>query len=208
MAKSKKGLPEITVTKDTNPTIVDWAKKALALRAQISELQTQEDDLKTKIASQAGVIRVGEETVKNNYIGLVKVVDEGQSASQVQFKICNGGLAETEGPVLDGHFGSVRASLFEKDYAVQNILNPDALIADMKARGQNPWDFLNLSVKPNLDRAFKDSTHVTVDQAFLPVEGFLATLNEIKHTLTSEAKTYIAKYLLACLKPSVSLGHK
>lgn len=207
MAK-KKGLPEITVTKDTNPTIVEWAKKALALRAQISELQVQEDDLRGKIATQAGEVRVLEESTKSNYVGLVKIVDEEQSASQVQFKICSGGLAETEGPTLDGHFGSVRTSLFEKDYAVQNILNPDALIADMKARGQNPWDYLDLNVKKNMDRTFKDSPHVTVDQAFLPVEGFLATLNEIKHTLTTEGKIYIAKYLLACLKPSVSLGHK
>lgn len=208
MAKSKKGLPEITVTKDTNPTLVTLAKEALALRAQIAELQTKEDDLKTRIAEQAGVVRVGEESIKANYVGLVKVVDEDQPASQVQFKICNGGLAETEGPTLDGHFGSARTMLFEKDYAVQNILDPDALIADMKAKGQNPWDYVELSVKKNLDRAFKDSPHVTVDQAFLPVEGFLATLNEIKHTLTPEAKAYIAKYLATCLKPSVSLGHK
>jgi hypothetical protein len=208
MAKSKKGLPEITITKDTHPTLVMLAREALALRAQISEIQTKEDTLKTQIAEQAGVVRAGEESNKTNYVGLVKVVDEGQSASQVQFKVCSGGLAETEGPVLDGHFGSARTMLFEKDYAVQSIIDPEALIADMKAKGQNPWDYVDLTVKKDLDRAFKDSPHVTVDQAFLPVEGFLATLNEIKHTLTPEAKTYIAKYLAACLKPAVSLGHK
>ena len=208
MASKKKGLPEITVTKDTNLALVELARKALALRAQISDLQTKEEDLKTQIAEQAGVLRIKEETDKTNYIGLIKIVDEDQSASQIQFKICNGGLAETEGSVLDGHFGSVRTSLFEKDYAVQNILDPDALITDMKTKGQNPWDFLDLSVKKNQDRTFKDSVHVTVDPAFLPVEGFLATLNDIKHTLTPEAKTYIAQYLLACLKPSVTLGHK
>jgi len=208
MAAKKKGLPEITCTKDTHPGLVQYAKEALALRAQIAELQVKEDALKTKISEAAAVIRVTEETNKTNYIGLVKVVNEDQAASQVQFKICNGGLAETEGTVLDGHFGSARTTLFEKDYAVQNILDPDGLIADMRSKGQNPWDFVELHVKKNLDRSFKDSPHVTMDKAFLPVEGFLATLNEIKHTLTAEAKTYIGKYLGACLKPSVSLGHK
>ena len=208
MAKSKKSLPEITVTKNTYPSIVDMAKEALSLRAQISELQTKEDELKAKIAEQAGEVRVSEESTRSNYIGLVKIVGEDQPASQVQFKICSGGLAETEGSVLDGHFGSARTMLFEKDYAVQNILDPEGLIAEMKAADLNPWDYVELSVKKNQDRIFKGSPHVTVDEAFLPVEGFLATLNELKHTFTPEAKTYLAKYLAACLKPSVSLGHK
>ena len=208
MAEKKKGLPEITCTKGTHPDLIQAAKEAQALRAQIAELQVKEDELKTKIANLAGVTRVTEETTKNNYIGLVKIVDEDQATSQVQFRICSGGLAETEGPVLEGHFGTARTLLFEKDYAVQNIVNPDALLAEIKGRNQNPWDYLELKVRKNLDRAFKDSPNVTVDEAFLPVEGFLSTLNEIKHTLTPEAKVYITKYLEACLKPSVSLGHK
>jgi hypothetical protein len=208
MAKSKKGLPEITCTKDTHPELVAAAKEALSLRAQIAELQVKEDTLKTKIANLAGFTRVAEETNKTNYVGLVKIVDENQATAQVQFKICNGGLAETEGPVLDGHFNSARTLLFEKDYAVQNILDSDALLAEMKARGQNPWDYVELHVRKDLDRAFKDSPNVTVDKAFLPFEGFLATLNEIKHTLTPDARAYISKYLEACLKASVSLGHK
>mgnify|MGYP001289185120 CR=1 FL=1 len=161
MAEKKKGLPEITCTSKTHPDLVQAAKEALALRAQIAELQVKEDDLKTKIANLAGITRVAEET--NKYIGLIKIVDEGQATSQVQFRICNGALAETEGTVLEGHFGTARTLLFEKDYAVQNIINSDALIAEIKGRNQNPWDYLELKVRKNLDRACKDSPKVTVD---------------------------------------------
>ena len=197
---------EIIVTKDTNPALVELVRKAGVLQDQISDLQTQEKVLKTQITTQAEAIRTKEEIDKTNYIGLIKVVDEDQPTSQVQFKICNGGLAETEGPVLEGHFGSDRVSLFEKGYAVQNILDPDALITEMKTKSLNPWDYLNLSVKPNLDRTFKDSNFVTIDQAYLPVEGFLVKLNNIKHTLSIGAKAYITKYLAVCLKPSIVLG--
>jgi hypothetical protein len=207
MAAKKKGLPELICTKETHPALVEFAREALNIRAKVAELQAQEDALKTQISDWAKTARVSEET-KANYIGLIKIVAEEQQASQVQFKISNGGLAESEGPVLDGHFGAARTLLFEKDVAVNAIVNPDALIAEMKSKGQNPWDFLDIKVKKDLDRAFESSPNVTMDKAFLPMEGFLATLNEIKHTLSSDAKAYIAKYLEAALKPSVSLGHK
>jgi hypothetical protein len=45
-------------------------------------------------------------------------------------------------------------------------------------------------------------------EAYLPVEGFLSTVNEFKHTFSAEAKEFLKEYLKEVLKPSVSLGHK
>lgn len=206
MAK-KKGLPEISVTAQSHSGLVDLAKQAHSIRSQISELVAREENLKEQIAEAAYFIRKAEEQ-KSNYVGLIKVVDGESSPSQIQFKICNGSLDESDGPALDHFFGSARPMLYEKDVVVTGITNPDGLIAEIQGRNQNPWDYLELKVKKGLDRAFVDSSHITLDKAFMPVEGFLATLNEVKHTLNNKAKEFIANYLERVLKPTVSLGHK
>jgi hypothetical protein len=209
MAKSKKALPEITVTKVTNAGLVAKAAEALALRTRIAELTAQETELKKALADAAVIVRRTEEG-KGNYIGLVKITDAEQSTVQVQFKIQNGALRvepESEATLL-AHYGSARPLFFEKDVVITSIPDPDALIADLKAKGQNPWDLLELKVKPGVDRALASSPHIIKDEAFLPVEGFLATSNEMKHTFSKEAKAFHTEYLERVLKPAVSLGNK
>jgi hypothetical protein len=207
MAKSKKALPEISVNAQTHPDLVKKAEVALDLRNQIADLTVKETAAKKALAEGASAVRLQEQG-KDNYIGLVKVSDQGQSTAQVQFKVCSGALPLEEGQTLDAHFGSARPMLFEKDMVVTGFTDPDALLADMKSKGQNPWDLLELKVKTGVDRAFATSPHVTKDEAFLPVEGFLATLNEIQHTLTPAAKAYLAEYLAKVLKTTVNLGNK
>jgi hypothetical protein len=201
--KDKKGLPEITVN---TPEIISKAKEALEIRRQLADLTARETAVKKDLADLATVARVTEET--NQYIGLVRIVDESITPCQVQFKITGGALALEEGPVLDQHFGAGRPMLFERDVVITGAVNPDALIAEIRARNQNPWDYLELKVKKGLDRALADSPNVTKEEAFLPKEGFLATLNEIKHTFSQEAKSYISQFLAVVLKPAVDLGKK
>jgi len=205
----KKGLPEIVVTKDTYPDLVRVVKQAQDLRAQIAALMEQEEDLKRQISEKASDIRVAEES-QEKYIGVVKVVGQDMAPAQVQFRINSGflQLGEEEGPTLDHHFQGVRPLLWGQSVWVKAITNPDNLIAEIRNRGQNPWDFLDIKVKKDLDRAVVDSPNVAVDKAFLPLEGFLATLNEVASGLTSEAKKYVGEYLGHVLKPVVSLGHK
>jgi hypothetical protein len=208
MAAAKKKLPEVCVNGQSHPELVAVTKEAMDLRSQIADLTTKETVAKKKIAEQAEVIRVHEERTKGNYVGLVKITDEGMGPAQVQLKMCNAALALTEDEALNHFFGSARPMLWAKDMAVTGIQSPDALLQEIRARNQNPWDFLELRVKSGVDRALADSPNVVKEEAFLPVEGFLATLNEIKHTLSPEAKEYLSKYLVQVLKSTVSLGHK
>jgi hypothetical protein len=208
MAKSKKSLPEISVNAQTHPELVAVTKRALNLRSQIAELETQEKTSKARIAELAEGVRRTEEREKSNYIGVVKITDEEMAPAQVQHKMCNAALAITEGETLDHHFTSARPMLWEKDMVITGISNPDALLTELREKGQNPWDLLELKVKTGVDRALESSPNVIKEEAFLPVEGFLATLNEIKHTLSPEAKEYLSKYLETVLKVTVSLGHK
>jgi len=208
MAAKKKALPEISVGAPEHADLVQLAKDALALRSQIAELTSRETEAKKAIAEKAGLIRTVEETAKGNYVGLIRITDADQTPSQVQFKVTGGALALEEGTALDEMLGSARPMLFEKDVAVTGVTNPDALIAEIRARNMNPWDFLDISVKKNLDRSVADSVHVTKEEAYLPKEGFLATLNEVKHTFDDKAKEYLKAYLAQVLKPAVDLGKK
>ena len=203
--KSKKALPEYTTSQ---PELVAMAKQILAYRAEIADLEKKEGDLKKSLIEHAEQIRLRQQGEKNQYIGLVKVVDADMSPVQVQFKICGGALALEQGPVLDRLFCAARPMLFEKDVAITGITDPDALITEIRDRGQNPYDYLDITVKKNLDRALADSPNVTKLEGYLPKEGFLATLNEIAHAMGDDAKAYINKYIGEVLKPSVSAGHK
>jgi hypothetical protein len=52
------------------------------------------------------------------------------------------------------------------------------------------------------------SDAVTVQEVFLPREGWIAKLNELAVVLTNQAKRYISEYMEKVLKPSVVLGSK
>jgi hypothetical protein len=204
MATKKKALPEMSVS---SGEIVQMAKELLSARAQLSELTTKETELKKQIADLASIIRANEEASKGNYIGLIRITDADQTPSQVQFKMCGGTLAPSDLPSLDGHFGSARPMLWEKDVTV-GVINPDSLITEIRDRNQNPWDFLDIKVKKGLDRSLADSPNVTKEEVYAPKEGFLATCNEVKHTFTPEAKEYLRVYLETVLRPAVDVGKK
>jgi hypothetical protein len=208
MATKKKGLPEITVSAPDHSNIVRKAKEALAFRSQLADLTAKEAESKEAVANLAKIIRIAEEADQNNYIGLIRITDPDMTPCQVQFKMSGGALALEEEDTLNAHFGAGRPLLFEKDMVVTGVINPDALIAEIRARGQNPWDVLEIKVKKNLDQMVATSEHVTKEEAYLPKEGFLATLNEIKHTLGDKAKEYVTRYLIQVLKPTVDLGKK
>jgi hypothetical protein len=208
MATKKKSLPEITVTTEQYPTLIAKAKKALDLRAQIAELSAQEDTLKKQIAEEATAIRKAEET-KGQYIGNVKLVDGDQQSSQVQFKIMSSlvSLGLNQEATLDHHYGSSRPLLFGK-HVEGMIREPLALIAELQTAGRNPLDLLDIKIKTGLDRAFIGSPNVTFEEFFLPMEGFLATSNELSSAWPETTKKYQGLYLDTVLKPNVSLGHK
>jgi hypothetical protein len=205
---SKKALPEISVDKVRSSALVLNAKESLRLRAEIASLEDQLAAAKKNMADLAEVIRHKEETEKDKYIGLVRIIDPDQSPVQVQFKIQGGALALSDGDTLDHYFKSSRPMLFEKDLVVNGITDPDALIKEFRDRGANPWDVLELKVKKDLDRAVASSPHVVKEEAYLPKEGFLATCNEVMHTWEEGAKAYMAKYLVQVLNPVVDLGKK
>ncbi|MBE3144241.1 MAG: hypothetical protein IMZ61_10010 [Planctomycetes bacterium] len=207
MAKTKKGLPELAVDSKSHPGLVTVTKEASDLRSQIASLETKEKAAKAKMAELASGIRATEET-KGNYIGIVKVTDAEMSPSQIQFRMTNAAIDVEQGPTLDAHFNAARPMLWSKDMVVTGITDPNALIEEMKDRGQNPWDYLEIKVKPGLDANFRESLNVVKGEAYLPVEGFLSTVNEFKHTFSAEAKEFLKEYFQEVLKASVSLGHK
>jgi hypothetical protein len=207
MAPKKKGLPETTVTKEINPGIIGLAKRALRLRSVISNLTAEMDQKKEALVNECATVRKAEEA-KGEYIGLIRITDPDITPCQIQYKMTGGALALEEGETLDRLFGAGRPMLFEKDVVVTGCIDPDALIAEMRAQGKNPWDFLEIHVKKDMDKIVATSAHVTKEEAYLPKKDFLATLNDIKHTLVAEAKEYINKYLAQVLKPTVDLGKK
>jgi len=207
MATKKKGLPEFTVNKDSHPEIVAAAKEALDLRSQIADLETKEKAARARVAELGKQIRLAEQG-KGNYIGIVKITDTDMTPVQVQHKMSDAALDLEEGPTIDHHFGAARPMLWDKDIAITGVSNPDALLQECRDKNLNPWDLVTLTVKPGVDRTFTESPNVVKKEAYLPIEGFLATINEVKNSLGPEAKIYLHKYLEAVLKATVSAGHK
>jgi hypothetical protein len=203
-SKTKDGLPEMNVD---SGRLFELARDLVATHADLATIETSEKKQKQEIVQVASATRTSEES-KGSYIGLIRIVLGDSAPVQVQFKIQNGALDVTEEANLDGLFGPGRPLLFERDHVVTEIVDPAALIDELKQQGKNPWDYLDVKVKPDLDRAVYQSKHVVAAEAFLPKKGFLAKLNEIGHTLSDEAKAYITTYLEKCLRPVVSVGSK
>jgi hypothetical protein len=204
MAAKKTGLPEINVDKGI---IVGFAKEALEARAEAAEYTTIEKQNSELIAKHSEILRQ-EEVSRDQYIGVVRITGEQQAPVRVEFRLENAALDVAEEPNLNALYGAQRPLIFQREKIVNEIINPLALIQELIAAGKNPFDYLDLSVRKGMDHVLVESKNVTSGEAFLPKEGFLGTLNEIKHTMSPEAKEYTKNYLQGAIKPRVVLGTK
>ncbi len=203
MAK-KPNAPEKNV--DTGE-LVDLAKQALEARAKAAEFTTVEKARSEEIGTKAEALR-RQEVEQGNYIGIVRVTHADQQPIRVEFRLENGALAVTEEANLDAIYKGSRPVLFKREKVVTEILDPIELIRELMAAGKNPFDFLELKVREGMDHALVESRHVTNAEAFLPVDGFLNTIEGIKGSMSDDAKTFTKNYLQGALKPRVVLGTK
>lgn len=189
-------------------TLTDLVKEYDVIRNKIASLQTQEKEIKGKIEQESSLVRVKEEN-KGKYISLLRITSEDVHPYRVEFRQTNGALDISQKNTLNELFGNSRPLLFSKEKAVSAIIDPKKLIEDLESSGKNPWDYLDLKIKSNMDRVIADNSDaVTVQEAFLPKKGFVGTLNDIVHTLKDGAKRYIKKYMETALRPTVVAGTK
>jgi hypothetical protein len=204
MATKKEGLPEINVD---NGQIVEEAKGAANARAKAAEYTTVEKEHSQQVALLAEGLRQ-EEVGREKYIGIVRVTNSDLPPVRIEFRMENGQMPVEEESNLDALYGSSRPLLFQREMEVNKITDPTALIKELVDSGKNPWDYLDISVRKGMDHILVESKNVIVGEAILPREGLLNTLNEIKNTLSSDAKVFTKAYLEKALKPRVVLGTK
>ena len=202
--KKKSNTPEFNIDKGK---IVEEAKGALDARAKAAEFTTVEKKHSEEISKLAEIIRI-EGIDRDEYFGVVRITGEQQAPVRVEFRLESSALDVSEEGNLDALYGAQRPLLFQREKVVNKILDPLALIQELIASGKNPFDYLELKVREGMDHVVADSKNVTSSEAFLPVEGFLGTLNEIKSVLSSEAKEFTKNYLAGAIKPRVVLGTK
>lgn len=205
--EKKKPLPETNID---NGVLVDEARKAVQARSDKAQAETEEKEAKRVMSEEAEKIRAECVEKGEGYLGLIRITSDDLPPTRVEFRMNNGALDISEKEKLDEMFGASRPLLFGREKVITEILDPDKLIEQMKASGKNPWDFLTLSIKSNMDRVVDDAADETVvsQEAYLPKGGFLATLDDIEHTLSDDAKEYVKAYLAKTLKPAVVIGSR
>jgi hypothetical protein len=204
MASKKTDTPEINVDKGV---IVGFAKEALEARAEAAEYTTIEKQNSELIAKHSEILRQ-EEIARDQYIGIIRITAENQAPVRVEFRMENCALDVSEEANLNAIYGAQRPVIFQREKIVNEIIDPLALVQELVDAGKNPFDYLDLSVRKGMDHVIVESKNVTSGEAFLPKEGFLGKLNEIKHTMSPEAKEYTKNYLQGAIKPRVVLGTK
>jgi len=203
----KKTLPEHIVKLETEVLAVQ-AKNALNEREEVNLHTSEEKEWKQKIAAHSEALRQilldGDEI-----IGKVTIAPPNQVAVRVEFRINNGSMDVDEMDNLDKLFKTARSELFEKVEIVESVTDPTELIETLTDEGLNPWDYLEIKVKKNMDKIVIDKGKgVFTAKAILPRQGFIATVKELWGRLSKEAKIYTEKYLELALEPAVVLGTK
>ena len=141
-------------------------------------------------------------------IGTVNVND---SSVRVEFRFKNGALSIDQEELLKKHFGNDFEGLFERGQVVTNIPKPSEMLADMEKAGINPWEYLELRVKKDMDSPFigrVDKQYYSYAEAFLPRKTFMACLATIIKNLGQEAVEFVREYLSKALDPSVVIRKK
>lgn len=184
------------------------ARELFSVRKQIASLQEREKAIKKQIVSKASILRV-EKTASKEFIGMVRIVGDGVPACRVDFKMGTCPIDVDQEGTLDSMYGASRPLLFSREKRVTDIINPAQVILDLENSGKNPWDYLEMRVKNNMDTIVSDSsTEVITSEAFLPVKGFLAKLNGVAQGLKDSTIEYTKGLLESALKPAVVASKK
>jgi len=209
-AKVANALPECIV--NTDP-IVSTAREALSARASKAQYELTEKTAKERLAALASDLRIEQANI-DNYIGIVRVVQpegtEEMPPVRIEFKMAikDSALRVTELDTLNELFGALRPQLWEATKIVTDIHSPQALYDSLKASGMNPFDFLTVTVKENMDNIVAQHPGVTAVESLVPKTGFLARVQEFGKGLAEDAKYYIRRYLGRALSSAVTLGSK
>jgi len=209
MAKSE-SLPEKSIT---SGYIASTAKQLADIHTQLASLQTQEKELKSRLADLCNQDRETELDA-NTYVGLYRLIPEDAAPSRVEFRLESRGKVDKrvleleEKETLDGLLGSAnRAVLFEEVWRTGDIHDPCQLIVDVSNAGIDPVEVLDVSVKPGCERRVAEASEaVDSFHVLMPKKGFLSTLNEIRSNITDKARNYIKAYLAETLGTKVCPG--
>jgi hypothetical protein len=204
MAYKKSNVPEKNID---SGELVELSRKALEARAKAAEFTTIEKLMTEEIGKKAEHER-RQEIDRNSYIGIIRITGNNQQPIRVEFRLENGALDVSNEKSLDALYKGSRPVLFKREKIVTEIIDPLALIQDLINANKNPFDYLELKVRKDMDHALVDSKNVTTAEAFLPTDGFLTTIEGIKNTMSDDAKTFTKNYLQEALKPRVVLGTK
>jgi hypothetical protein len=207
--KKSTTLPEFIIN-DPKSILSKQALIAHEAREKVNEFTADEKEWKEKICVNAEALRDNmAEEEPPNIIGKIIIAPPNQTATRVEFRLNNGSLDIDELENLDALFGEARPELFEKVVIVDKITDPAALIKALLQAGLNPFDYLNVSVKENIDQVIIDKgTGIVTADAILPKKGFLTILPDLISRFSEDAKKYIRLYLKEALNPTVILGTK
>lgn len=197
-------LPEIA---SSDEVLINAAKKAYENKLDAAE-HTKTEKESRKVMEEKGREIYNSEFDKGNPVGLIRITD---MSARVEMRINNGALDVSEKNNLRKLLGFRKSQLFERTRVITDITDPAGMINVLTKKGLDPWKYLNITVKENMDDVVWDAIdgkHCQSTEAYLPRPGFLSKLNQIFNTLSKEAKEYLKEYLDDALKPTSVIGSK
>lgn len=210
-------MPKITNTKLTLPEIssndkdlIYAAREALKNKLKAAEHTSAEKGFRKEMEKK-GTDIYNTEFDKGNPIGLIRVIDSEVSSARIEMRINNGALDVSEKNNLRKLLGHRKTQLFERTRIITDITDPAAILTTLTKKGLDPWKYVEIKVKENMDEVIWDAIdgkHCQSAEAYLPKQGFLSKLNQIFNTLSDGAKKYLKEYLANALKPTAVIGSK
>lgn len=197
-------LPEVTVS---DGPMLGLAKELVRLKTEMGGLEAAQKTAKEDLAGKASDLRTAK-AEKDDYIGMIRIAGD-TAPVRVEFRAnkTKAALDIDQASALDELFGATRMLLWERGMVITGVTDPAQLIADLTTAGLNPWEYLQVSVKPEMERIVADKSKAVVAwEAFLPVKGFLNSVRDTIHTWTDQAKEYFRAYTAQALEPYITTG--
>ena len=206
--KEKKKSDALPESISDNDKLIQYVKDAVEARTRKGVADKDEKTARKDMSLLAEDIRTDALNYNGDFIGVIKVIEKNIPATRIEFRINNGALDVSQMDTLNELFGGLRPALFAQAKVVKEITDPDKLIDEMSSGGLNPWDYLELKVKPEKDDIVSTFKGIVTAEAILPKKGLLARLSENSNTLSRKAVDWIKVYLEKALKPTPVLGTK
>ena len=166
--------------------------RALDLRRKIEELAEEEQAIRLQLASE--LEKFFDTGIDQYYEKVILPLDTHGSIALTRKGDPEITITKESKAQMKALFGNLRALLFPMRTRA-TVLDVDALVEEIRARGNDVQDYLDIEPRKGVEGAFHGMKSVDVTEVFETADDWFERLNDSSNRLGVQAKEFVRNFI-------------